>query len=65
MTESTAIHAPRLLTIREAADRLGIATETAYVLARRKELPSLKVGGSVRVDPVELEQWLDERRSAA
>jgi len=58
----TTIDTP-LLNIRQAANRLGISVETAYRLARHRELPTLKIGGSLRVDPRELETWLDERRT--
>lgn len=49
----------RLLTIQEAADRLRISERTAYELARTGELAgAIKVGGSWRVDPDKLNEWI-------
>jgi excisionase family DNA binding protein len=43
-----------LLTLREAADRLGIHYMTAYRHVRLGMLPARKVGGSWRLDPADL-----------
>ncbi len=40
---------PPLLTIREAADRFHIARSTAYRLAATGELPTHRLGRSLRV----------------
>lgn len=39
------------VTARQIARVLGISTGTVYRLARRGELPSIRVGGSVRFNP--------------
>ncbi len=48
----------RLLSVREAAERLGVSRQHVYRLVQRGELPGLHVGGVVRIDPRELEEWL-------
>ena len=48
----------RLLTAHEAARRLGLSRATVYRHARTGELPALRVGGSLRFDPAELEQYV-------
>jgi excisionase family DNA binding protein len=44
----------RLLTVREAAAYLGLQVDTVYKKARLRELPSAKVGRSLRFDVMEL-----------
>ena len=48
---------PRLQCVEEIADFLGITRVHAYSLARRGELPSIRIGRYVRFDPVEIERW--------
>jgi excisionase family DNA binding protein len=48
---------PRLQSVNEIANFLGITRLHAYTLARRGELPSVRVGRYVRFDPVEIERW--------
>ncbi len=49
----------RLLTIPEVAERLSVPRAYAYELARRGELPTVRVGKKyVRVPVVALEKWL-------
>ena len=49
----------RLLTIPEVAERLSVPLAYAYELARRAELPSVRVGKKyVRVPALALEKWL-------
>jgi excisionase family DNA binding protein len=53
--------ADRLLTIPEVATRLGIPTAYAYELARRRQLPILRVGlRYLRVPAAELATWIAE-----
>lgn len=52
---------PILITIPEAARRLAICTNKAWQLVRRGELPSVRLGRSVRVSVVSLEQFIAER----
>jgi excisionase family DNA binding protein len=54
--------ADRLLTIPEVATRLGVPTAYAYELARRRQLPILRVGlRYLRVPAAGLATWIDER----
>jgi excisionase family DNA binding protein len=53
--------APRLLRVREVAQRLGVDPSTVYRLVQRGSLPALQIGGrghTVRIDERELEAWL-------
>jgi excisionase family DNA binding protein len=58
----TIIGVPRLL-LRpsEAAEALGISRSRAYELIASGGLPSVRVGGSVRVPVAALERWITER----
>jgi len=61
---STASEAPdpRLLTIREVAVRLGVAPAYAYELARRGDLPVVRVGRRyVRVSAATLAAWIERQ----
>ncbi len=51
-----------LLTVEEAARRLGIGRTLAWRLVQERELPSVRVGRCVRVPLRDLEAWVDERR---
>jgi excisionase family DNA binding protein len=48
----------------EAAIVLGLARSTLYALLARGELPSLRVGNSLRVPAAELREWVERRTSA-
>lgn len=50
----------RLLTVREAAEYLGLAQDTLYKKARLRELPSVKVGRSLRFDLKALERYVEQ-----
>ncbi len=65
MTETTQIGCnevvgKRLLTPREAAAYLGLAKDTIYKKARLRELPSVKVGRSLRFDLRALERFVEQ-----
>lgn len=45
----------------EAADAIGVSRSKAYELIARGELPSVKVGGCVRVPVDALRQWIDRQ----
>jgi excisionase family DNA binding protein len=53
-----------LMTVSETAERLRVSEKTVRRLASRNDLPTLRVGGSVRVDADELERWLGRQMSA-
>ena len=50
----------RLLTVREAAAYLGLQVDTVYKKARLRELPSVKVGRSLRFDVKALERYVEQ-----
>jgi len=52
---------PRLLTARDVANILNIGQSTAYQLMNRDELPSIRIGRSVRVRPEDLEKFIEEK----
>lgn len=49
---------PAVISIQEAAKRLGISDRTAYQAAKRNEFPNRRVGGRVLVPVVAFERWL-------
>ena len=51
----------RLLTLREAADLLGIHWKTLEIQARRGEVPATKIGNRWRFRTSVLDQWLVSR----
>ena len=50
------------LKVPEVAEALRIARSRAYELVAEGEIPSVRIGRSVRVSRKELERWLEERR---
>lgn len=51
-----------LITLADAANRLGISERTAYEMARTGKLAgAIKVAGSWRVNPDKLEAWIDAK----
>jgi excisionase family DNA binding protein len=51
-----------LLTVDEAAHRLGIGRSHAYVYVLRGELPSVKIGRSRRVPVQALQEFIERLR---
>lgn len=52
-----------LISVEEAARRLCIGRTAAYMLVRRKELQSVKIGRTRRVVVTSLEAYIQERLS--
>lgn len=52
---------PMLLTMEEVARVLRVSRGKAYSMAARDELPTVRLGRSVRVRRDKLDAWLDER----
>ncbi len=50
------------LKVPEVAQVLRIARSRAYELVGSGEIPSVRIGRSVRVSRKELERWLEEQR---
>ena len=53
------------LKVPEVAEVLRIARSRAYELVQTGEIPSVKIGRSVRVSRKELDRWLEEQRQAS
>lgn len=51
-----------LLTVKEVASILNCSPSTVYAKAGRGEIPSLKLGGMLRFDPAEIEEWIKKGR---
>ncbi|MFT5325458.1 MAG: excisionase family DNA binding protein [Planctomycetaceae bacterium] len=54
-----------LLTVREAADVLRVSERTLWSLTNSKELPSVRVGRSVRYDQNDLASWIASRKTVS
>ena len=52
-------HERLLLRPVEAAEVIGVSRSKAYELISRGEIPSIKVGGCVRVPVAALRAWID------
>src|SRR5229473_1952900 len=51
-----------LLTVQQAADLLGVRPAHVYALARRRELPVIRVGKYLRIRPGDLRVWRQRHR---
>lgn len=49
----------RWITSRECAEYLSLSVKTVYAQAARGEIPSSKVGGSIRIDRKRLDEQLE------
>ena len=57
---SNEIVGKRLLNVKEAAQYLGLKVDTVYKKSTLRELPSVKVGRSLRFDVVALERYVEQ-----
>ena len=55
---------PILVDPREAARRLSISPRTLFSLTKAAEIPSLKIGKSVRYRVSDLESWAERKVNA-
>jgi len=55
----------RLLTYREAGKLLGVTDRTVYALVAAGDLPAVRFGRSVRIDPADLREYIDARKTAS
>ena len=51
----------RLLNARDVAAALNMGLSTAYLLMERGELPSIRIGRSVRIRPEDLEKFIESK----
>ncbi len=52
---------PRLLNAQEVAAALNMGLSTVYMLVERGELPSIRIGRSVRIRPEDLEKFIESK----
>ena len=55
----------RLLTIQEAAERLGVKPNTLYLWVSQKRVPHRKIGRLVRFRECDLEEFVEQQRQPA
>lgn len=61
----SAIQTREILTPREAAEYLSIHVRTIYRLAKNRDIPCRKIGGSWRFKKDALDEWLSGRENEA
>lgn len=54
-----------IMTVEEVADYLRLSTKTIRRMIQQKELPSLRVGGSIRIARLDLETYMEGLRGNA
>ncbi len=54
----------RLLNAQEVAAALNMGLSTIYMLMERGELPSIRIGRSVRIRPEDLEKFIESKTQA-
>lgn len=52
-----------ILTLKELAEYLKLTEKTAYRLAAEGKLPGFKVGGSWRFKLVDIEAWIEQKKT--
>lgn len=52
---------PLVYTVEQASEKLQMSKSKVYELARRKDLPAVKIGGRVMFPRQRLEDWLNEQ----
>lgn len=53
----------KAIKIEEVADILSLSQTTLYDWVRTRQIPSYRMGTTIRFDPKELADWLDKRKS--
>lgn len=51
----------KLLKGKEVADKLGVSSSFAYLLMKRGDIPTVRIGTAVRVRLVDLERYIREK----
>ncbi len=61
---TAAIHNPTecLLSYDDAGKMLGVTGRTVYSLVKSGELPAVRFGRSVRIDPADLREFIDKSK---
>lgn len=55
----------KLLSVREAAELLGLKTPTVYKYVCARSLPFVKIGSRTLFQPERLEEWVQKRERPA
>ena len=55
----------RLLSVREAAEQLGLCTATLYGLCAEGALPHIRILNAIRIAPADLAAFIEARRVSA
>ena len=50
-----------LLTVREAAETLGLSRATVYTLIHRDDFPSIRIGSKILINTKKLQEWVDNQ----
>ena len=53
----------KLLTLRQVSEKLQISENTLYKLARKGEIPAIKIGNQWRFKAQDIERWLEEQKT--
>jgi excisionase family DNA binding protein len=51
---------PRLMTIAEVADHLGVEVRHVRRLVHERRIPFIKWGHLLRFDPADIQKWIDD-----
>ena len=63
MVTTDFLHPPTpMLKVTDVAERLNVSPNTLYRMADRGDIPVVRIAGSLRFDPHDLEAWLLTRR---
>jgi excisionase family DNA binding protein len=65
LTMQTAVQVREVMDIRQAADYLGISSDTLYKYASEGLVPAFKLGNRWRFKKTLLDSWMDEQSAAA
>jgi len=52
----------KLLTLQQVSEKLQISENTLYKLARKGEIPAIKIGNQWRFKAQDIERWLEEQK---
>ena len=50
-----------LLTVREAAETLGVSRATVYTLIHREDFPSIHIGARILINSKKLQDWVNNQ----
>jgi excisionase family DNA binding protein len=53
----------KALTVMDVVNVLGVSKQTVYDQIKRGKLPALKFGTTVRLNPRDVAEWCDSRRT--